>query len=430
MARAHTYLQNHFTNNPYKVWGLLFFIFIVQGFIYATPREIFFGLRDIILSPDVLVSDYVAIGGLGATYVNVGLTGLMVIGILILVKHEPYGLTLAVLGLIAGFSFFGKNFLNILPIIAGGYIYSRFAKTTFKSCILPAVCATCLAPAVTKLAHIDVIVTWQGLAFGIIIGLFIGFIITPLSAAVFNIHKGCNLYNVGFSSGFIGICLFAFMQHLGVQYEGIYNRSSGYDLHLALFLGIASVYFILCGMIGKGDKLTLGMILRLDAEDNEFFKIHGDKIYIAMGAMGLFCLALILGINGSFSGTVIGGAMSVVGFGAFGKSIRRGAPIVAGTIVAAMVHMLFTDTAFNSPGLLTVMLFSMCLSPTTRRYGAKWGFVVGFLHLILAMNVGVFHGGLNLYNNGFAGGLAVMVLLPVMEFFKMRKEQKNKPAHE
>jgi hypothetical protein len=428
MTRTRTWLQNHFTNNPYKIWGTLYVIFIIQGFLYATPAEIFYGMLNIIQSPDILVSDYIALGGLGAAYVNVGLTGLMVISILIYVKHEPYGLTLAVLGLIAGFSFFGKNPLNILPIIMGGYVYSKFAKTTFKSCILPAVCATCLAPAVTKLAHIDSINTVQGLAIGIAIGLFIGFIITPLSAAVFNIHKGCNLYNVGFSSGFIGICLFAFMQHLGVEYDGIYNRSSGYDIHLALFLAITSVYFIICGLIAKGERLTVVSVLTLDAEDNEFFRDHGDRIYIAMGTMGLFCLVLILGINGSFSGTVIGGAMSVIGFGAFGKSLRRAIPIVAGAMVAAVVHMLFTGTAFNSPGLLTVMLFSMCLSPTTRRYGAKWGFAVGFLHLILAMNVGVFHGGLNLYNNGFAGGLAVMVLLPVMEFFKARKEKQGEAS--
>ncbi|MCL2605139.1 MAG: DUF1576 domain-containing protein [Defluviitaleaceae bacterium] len=425
MARTQTWLQKHFTGNPYKVWGLLFFIFIIQGFIYATPREIAYGLVEIVWSPDVLVSDYIAIGGLGAAFVNAGLTGLVVIGILIAVKHEPYGLTLAVMGLIAGFSFFGKNPLNILPIIFGGYIYSRFARTEFKTCILPAVCATCLAPAVTKLAHIELIATWQGLIIGIVIGIFIGFIITPLSAAVFNIHKGSNLYNVGFAAGFIGIALFAFMQHLGVEYSGIYNRSSGYDLPLATFLAVASGYFVICGLIGGSERVTLKTFITFNPDDNEFYKLFGDKVYIAMGILGFACLALIVGINGSFSGTVIGGAMSVVGFGAFGKSLRRVAPVVAGTLAAALIHMLFTETAFNSPGLITVILFSTCLSPTTKRFGWKWAFVVGFVHLVLATNVGEFHGGLNLYNNGFAAGLSSMVLLPVMEFFKMRNENKT-----
>jgi hypothetical protein len=425
MARVHKGLQENFIVDPYKVWGVLFLIFIVQGFFYATPKEILYGLWEIVWSPDVLVSDYIAIGGLGATFVNVGLTGLIVIGILILFKHTPHGFTLAVLGLIAGFSFFGKNPLNILPIIFGGYLFSKYSRCEFNTCILPAICATCLAPAVTKLAHIEMLTTWQGILIGVAIGVFIGFIITPLSSAMFNIHKGCNLYNVGFAAGFIGIYLFAFMQHLGVEYIGIYNRSSGYDFQLSLFLAITSGYFILCGLIGKGERISVKMIINPNAEDNDFYKFFGYKVYIAMGVMGFACLAMILGLNGSFSGPVIGAALSVVGFGAFGKSLGRAAPVVAGTLVAALIHMLFTGTAFNSPGLLTVILFSTCLSPTTQRYGAMWAFFVGFTHLVLATNVGQFHGGLNLYNNGFAAGLSSMVLLPVMEFIKVRNEQKK-----
>lgn len=422
---AHVWLQKNFLSNPYKVWGLLFVLCIVQGFFYATPREIVQGLWVIISTPDMLVSDYIAIGGLGPTLVNVGLAGLVTIGALVIAKHEPYGLTLAVMGLISGFSFFGKNFLNILPIILGGYIYSRIVHKSFKTCILPTVCATCLAPAVTVLVHVDIIPMPLGILLGILLGLFIGFIITPLSANIFKIHQGCNLYNVGFTSGFIGICLFALLRHLGFEYDPQYNRSDGYNLPLVIFLSVMSLYLILCGFLGKGEPVTFKSIFGMDANDNDFFKAHGERVYIAMGAMGILCMTVILAVRGDFSGTVVGGAASVVGFGAFGKSFTRSLPIMAGTLVAAGVHMAFTGSPMNSPGILTVVLFSTCLSPLTKRFGIYWGFLAGFLHLILATNVGIFHGGLNLYNNGFAGGLVAMVLLPVMEFFEWRKGNKK-----
>jgi len=40
----------------------------------------------------------------------------------------------------------------------------------------------------------------------------------------------------------------------------------------------------------------------------------------------------------------------------------------------------------------------------------------------MVMNVGVVHGGANLYNNGFAGGLVASILVPVFECFKREEE--------
>jgi len=415
------WLHTHFLTDPYKVYGVLFVLCIIQGFFYATPQEIVDGLWQIISTPDMLVSDYIAIGGIGPTLVNVGLSGLVTIAALVFAKHEPYGLTLAVMGLISGFSFFGKNFINIIPIILGGYIYSRIVRKSFKTCILPTVCATCLAPAVSVLSHVYIIPTGLGLVLGALIGLFIGFIITPLASNIFKIHQGCNLYNVGFTSGFVGICMFALLQHLGFEYDPIYNRSIGYNVPLIIFLSVMSLYLIACGLLAKGGLVTFKSVFGMDADDNDFFKAHGERVYISMGALGLLCMGVVLIMQGDFSGTVVGGAASVVGFGAFGKSFRRSLPIMAGTLAASFIHTAFTGTPANSPGLLTVVLFSTCLSPLTKRFGIYWGFLAGFLHLVLATNVGVFHGGLNLYNNGFAGGLAAMILLPVMEFFEWKK---------
>ena len=414
------WLQENFLKWPYRVQGVLFIVFILQGFFYETPAGIAQGLWAIIIAPDILTTDYIAIGGIGATFVNVGLAGLITIAALAVTKHESIGLTIGALGLVTGFAFFGKNPVNMMPIILGGYLYSRYTKIPFKNCILPAILGTCLAPAVTQLAFVPYIPTVWGIILGVIIGLFIGFIMNPIAAAMHKAHGGYNLYNVGFAAGLLGLCFFALFRNMGIDYPILYIWSSGYDLPLALFLLILSLYFILCGMLGSGEKLSPMEIINMDAEDHDYYKKYAEKSYIAMGILGIACLAFMFIVNGEYSGPVIGAILSVVGFGAFGKGLSSAVPVVAGAMLAAFTNAIITGTPANYRAFLVAAFFSTCLSPLTRRFGVKWGMAAGFLHLSLANHVGIFHGGLNLYNNGFAGGLTAMVLLPIIEFFERK----------
>ena len=51
-------------------------------------------------------------------------------------------------------------------------------------------------------------------------------------------------------------------------------------------------------------------------------------------------------------------------------------------------------------------------------YGIIPGVIAGGLHLALVMNIGIIHGGINLYNNGFSGGLVAGFLVPIIDAFK------------
>ena len=62
-------------------------------------------------------------------------------------------------------------------------------------------------------------------------------------------------------------------------------------------------------------------------------------------------------------------------------------------------------------------MFSTNLAPIAGVYGYKIGFIAGILHFLLATNVGIIHGGVNLYNNGYAGGLDAGFLLPILDAF-------------
>ena len=411
--KEQTWLQKNFLFCPYRVFTALACIFIVFGFIIASPQEIARGLWAIIINPDILVSDYIAIGGLGAAVVNSALAGLLCVVVFAPIKHRPVGLTLGAFGLVMGFAFFGKNPVNMIPIIFGGFLYSRVIKAEFNSCCLPPVLVTCLAPVVTQLAFAEHIPTPLGIAIGILIGILIGFVINPIAKAVRLTHDGYNLYNVGLAGGLMAICIMVVYRTLGINFVPLNIWSEGYDLYLSILLLVTSIYFIICGLLAEGKSSFAEMIV-LKTDRADYYTLYGGKSFINMGVLGVFCFLFMLAVRGQYNGPIIGAILSVIGFGACGKRLFSAIPIMIGCLLAALAAMALTDTAFNSSGFLVAVIFSTCLCPLCTKFGWKWGIVVGFLHLSFASQIAGFHGGMNLYNNGLAGGLAVLLLLPVI----------------
>jgi len=129
--------------------------------------------------------------------------------------------------------------------------------------------------------------------------------------------------------------------------------------------------------------------------------------------MGLISLIFVLLIGGVINGPVIAGIFTIVGFSAFGKHLKNCIPVILGVLITA----LFLGRDISSTSVIITVLFSTTLCPIAGVYGAKIGFIAGILHFLLATNVGIIHGGVNLYNNGFAGGLVAGFLLPILDAF-------------
>lgn len=60
-------------------------------------------------------------------------------------------------------------------------------------------------------------------------------------------------------------------------------------------------------------------------------------------------------------------------------------------------------------------------APIAGEFGILCGVLAGFLHASVALNVGIVYGGMNLYNNGFAGGIVAMFLVPVIQSIRDRR---------
>ena len=417
MAKLRDWLKD-----PYIVLYIVFIYSIAFAFIVDTPYEIYRGLIAIVLSPDLLITDYVYIGGLGATLVNGSLISLVFLTYMRRIQRKPSGSLIMAFWLLAGFGFFGKNIINVWPILLGGFLYAKFRREPFERYAVVTALATALGPTVTQMAYLDFIPFIPRMILAGVIGIMIGFVMPPISQNIMNVHNGFNLYNVGFTAGILAILVRIFVFIIGAEYKTypVSFWSTDYTIHMTVYMGILFLFVIAVGLLcGENHKENFfGLSSRTGQAASDYYSDYGEVTYINMGILGLFAILLILLIGGDINGPVAGCIFTIVGFGAFGKHLRNCWPVMLGCLVAGGFVNVFTG---SHPSSSLAVLLVTCLAPIAGRYGWKWGVVAGVLHLHIAMHVVTFSGGFNLYNNGLAAGFVVMFLLPIIRVVQDRR---------
>ena len=406
-------LRTYFSN-PYTVLYVIFTYFILFALIVDTPYEIFRGLIAIILAYDLLITDYIAVGGVGATLVNAALVNLVFIACISRVQSRPSGGLVMSLWLLAGFAFFGKNIVNIWPIIFGGYLYAKYNKEPFAKYAVATVLATALGPSVTQMAMLEHIPLIPRLILAGLFGTAVGFVTPPISANLMNVHQGFNLYNIGFTAGILAILTRVFVIAIGGgEINPVFIWSYEYKITLTIFMTITFVFLIFAGWLcGENHRENLQALFRRTGQaPSDYLTDYGAVTYINMGLLGLSAMVLMLAINSDINGPVMGSIFTIVGFGCFGKHMKNVWPVIAGCLIAGGFTQIYTGS--NPSAAIAVLLVS-CLAPIVGKYGWKWGVIAGIIHLHVAANVVIFSGGFNLYNNGLAGGFVMMFLLPVI----------------
>jgi len=143
----------------------------------------------------------------------------------------------------------------------------------------------------------------------------------------------------------------------------------------------------------------------------------GAATLINMGVNGLVAMYFLVLLGGELNGPTIGSIFTIVGFSATGKHVRNILPIMCGVWIASWIKI----WDITAPSASLAFLLSTTLAPIAGQFGVFAGLLAGFLHSSVALNVGIVHGGMNLYNNGFAGGLVAMFLVPVFQSFIDRR---------
>jgi hypothetical protein len=95
-------------------------------------------------------------------------------------------------------------------------------------------------------------------------------------------------------------------------------------------------------------------------------------------------------------------------------------------LVGVVAATLLFGKPLAAPGPLLAALFGTTLAPLAGEFGPLAGIAAGFLHLALVERTGAWHLGLNLYNNGFAGGITATLLLAVIEWYRAARGGRGK----
>jgi len=404
-------------------WFVLLSLYVLAllglGLVYEPPEAILSGLLRIFQSQSVLLSDYVEIGGIGAALVNAGLVGMAGLLLAYLNGVLLSGPIIAAVFTMAGFGLFGKHVLNIWPIILGVAIFSRVVRRPFKSYILVAMFGTALAPLVSQVAY----GLGLGLMPGLLFGLVTGFLLPPVAVYMLRLHQGFNIYNIGMTCGFLGLFIASLLEGMGLQAPPTFHWSEQYSGILGTFL---CVYF--CSMLAVGFYLARGftalrgIIREAGTLPTDFVELYGPGAsLINMGLVGLIGWGYILLVGGVFNGATIAGVLTMVGFAAFGKHIFNVPPIMLGVYLGSRLMVWQPAQA----GPLLAALFATTLAPISGAFGPLLGILAGAVHLMLVMRTAAWHGGLNLYNNGFAGGLTATLLIGIIGWWSSWNEDRH-----
>lgn len=401
---------------------ILLSFFIFGCYVFQLKENVVQGFINIITSPAGLITDFLGVGGIGASFINAFILLIFNVLLIKIMDMKINGLVLASLFTSFGFSFFGKNVLNVLPIYIGGILYSRYEEILFKEVFIPISFASALAPFISEIAFSTNSFEFSYLN-AICLGIIIGFIIPPLAKKTKNFHEGYNLYNLGFTAGILGAVFNSILKMYGFNIAIRRILSTEFDFALKIICGTIFILLIINGFVIN--RFSFKGFKNLSSNkgiDSDFVELYGFGLtFINMGIMGLISIVFTMILKEPLNGPMLAGIFTVVGFAAHGKTYLNTTPILIGVLFAGI-----TSNQYDTFTLTLSGLFGTSLAPIASNFGVFWGFVAGWLHLAVVNNIGVLHGGMNLYNNGFSAGIVAGFMLPIMRTINSFSGKKDK----
>ena len=415
-----------FKGKEIRIFCIMSMVFLfLAAFAFDTPKDIMQGMAKIIVSRDILITDYFVVAGYGAAFFNAGCVTLLAIVCIMLVRLPFTGLTVAAIFCTAGFGLWGQNPINMMPIILGSLLYAKVHRAHFARYVYTAIFAGCLAPFVTEFAYVLPFTTDVNIVLAALFGIGIGFVIPPLAVHTASMHMGYSLFNVGFAGGVLAFIIYSVMRAVGMERESVFIWQEGVHPWIStgfmLYFGLTFV----AGMLIEDGNFTgfLKLTRHPGRAIADFIMMDGrGNTLMNMGLMGMVVEVYILCIGGDLSGPVLGCIITLFGFSAFGAHVKNYLPVLAGVILATFIMTPdLTDERIQIAAILVVGV-----APIAGEFGVIAGVISGMLHVAVVMCTSQMYAGLNLYNNGFSTGWVAIFMVPFLESFMKRFGRKHK----
>ena len=434
MKKKHALSERYFLEIFFTVFAGFF---LVASVFMPDRADMFTGLWRIMSSPCKSPTSYFAVGGLAATFLNMGLVGYICLALFVGFKVKVNNVSTLAFILTTSFGSWGINPMNMWPGMLGVVLYGLVKKEKLSGLVHAMLFSTGLAPIISELLlrYPDpktIGFSWFGLFMTIVVGLFIGFFLPSGLENSPKIHKGFTLYSaalpVGMTAFFLNAALF---------------KTTGFELpEVADTLSvtapvICNVFCLLlfgtCIVVARAMGCTMKAYRRLLTDDKtiwDFSSYYGNHVFLMnVGVFGLFILGYYNLIGAPFNGVTFGIVTCMLATCNSGSHPGNVWPIILGYFLGNMVSGTFSflvggnfTTHINSQSMIVGLCYANGLSPIADKYGWKQGVIAALLHYLLVTSVPNLHGGFCLYNGGFTAALVCIFLLPKLERFCQLKE--------
>ena len=425
----------------------LFFGVYAAAFLIAAPlmpdrANMLSGFWKILSSTCKVSTNYFAVGGYAATFLNMGLVGLMCLALYVLLDAKANNVSAQAVILTVGFGSWGINVLNILPTILGVWLYCAAKRERLGGHVNAMLFSTGIAPLVSELAlrylHPETVgFTLPGVVLALGIGLLIGFCVPAGLEHSPLVHQGYALYSAALPVGMIAFFLQAMLyQTTGVKLPDapaaetltVGSNAIANTFCLCLFGGIIVLALLMGGSFKEYWKM-----LWSDDHPVSISTDHSNAIFLMnVGIYGLFILAYYNIVGETFNGITFGILFCMLSCCNVGANPRTVFPIILGYVAAAWLFEALEESVggnftgfINSQAIMVGLCYASGLSPITRRYGWPFAFLGAMMHYILVTSVPLLHGGFCLYNGGFTAGLICLIYMPQLDQLAKTKDERR-----
>ena len=415
--------------------------FLLAAFVMPDRADMLPGLWRILSSPTKATTNFFSLGGYAATFLNMGLVGLVCTLLYCLPGERPNHAATLVTILTTGFGSWGIHILNMWPTMLGVVLHCIVKREKLGTHTNAMLFSTGLAPFISELmvrypSAEPVGFNPGGVVLALAVGIFAGFFLPAGLDNSPKIHKGFALYSAALPVGMTAFLLYAILY----KAPGVTVPEAVSELHVAdpiIVNGFCIILFSSLILVSALMGTTWRDYWRLMTDPDpvvNFSATYGNATMLMnVGLYGLYILLYYNLIGAEFNGVTFGVIFCMLstcnsgshpgniwpitlGYSMASQLFQRIAPLVGGEYVQYL----------HSQSIIVGLCYANGLSPIADKYGWFYGFCAAMAHFCMVTTVPQLHGGMCLYNGGFTAALVCLLMLPSLErHFRTKRERRG-----
>ena len=399
------------------------------------------GLWKILSQPTKASTSFFFIGGYAATFLNMGLVGLICTALYWIPGQKSNSAATLVTILTTGFGSWGIHILNMWPTIFGVMLHCVVKKERLGNHTNAMLFSTGLAPFMSELMvrypNAGVVgFTPVGMLMAMAVGIVVGFFLPAGLENSPTVHKGFDLYSAALPVGMTAFLMQGFLyKAMGVEIPEAVSDLTVASPEIANTFCI--ILFSLCVMfaffMGCKPKDYWNMMSAAVPATN-FSAVYGNAVFLMnVGLYGFFILGYYNWIGATFNGVTFGVMFCMLATCNSGSHPGNIWLITLGYGLASRLFQVLSPLTggeftqyLNSQSIIVGLCYANGLSPIADEYGWAYGMVAAMIHFCMVTTVPELHGGMCLYNGGFTAALVCLLMIPGLEHhFKTKKQRRE-----